>query len=108
MMAILSLRVVSNGTFTYDTYTNPCIGMRHCNTNTTLMGDTEIQIETFETLTEFVTGAHVSRPHYSSDLYLPFGPLMSGRWISCYSFLKISPWSTSDRPRTTGIYYQGS
>jgi hypothetical protein len=62
----------------------------------------------FETLNEFVPGEHVSRPHDSSVWYLPFVPLMSGRWISCYSFLKISPWSTSDRPKTLSTDDQGS
>jgi hypothetical protein len=62
----------------------------------------------FETLSEFVPGEHVLRPHDSSVWYLPFGPLMSGRWISCYSFLKTSPWSKSDRPKALIIDYQGS
>jgi hypothetical protein len=34
--------------------------------------------------------------------------LMSGRWISCYSFLKISAWRTSDRPKTLSIDDEGS
>jgi hypothetical protein len=65
-------------------------------------------LDKFETLNESVPGEHVSRPYDSSVWYLLFGPLMSGRWISCYSFLKISAWRTSDRPKTLSIDDEGS